>query len=103
MNIETQAPQQVSDGARRLLIGYLVVSGVVLVLLMVFGLLLRLGQAGVMPLPADLSYQLLTAHGIGMVGIAGFGGAAIMWYFLAQWVALTLAGLRPRRRCWPST
>ena len=35
----------------------------------------------------------MTAHGIGMVGIAGFGGAAIMWYFLAQWVALTTAVL----------
>ena len=93
MNTETQTSPQLSDGARQLLIGYLAVSGAVLALLMVFGLLLRLGQAGVVPLPADLSYQLMTAHGIGMVGIAGFGGAAIMWYFLAQWVALTTAVL----------
>ena len=57
MNTETQTSPQLSDGARQLLIGYLAVSGAVLSLLMVFGLLLRLGQAGVVPLPADLSYQ----------------------------------------------
>ena len=61
MNTEAQAPQHLSDGARQLLIGYLAVCAAVLALLMVFGLLLRLGQAGIVPLPANLAYQVMTA------------------------------------------
>ena len=88
MNTNTQSSLPISAGAQKVVIGYLAVCGAVLALLMVFGLLLRLGQGGMVPLPADLSYQVLTAHGIGMVGISGLGGAAIMWYFLARQVAL---------------
>ena len=89
MNTNTQSVSTISAGTQNILIGYLAVCGAVLALLMVFGLLLRLGQGGVVALPADLSYQILTAHGIGMVGISGFGGAAIMWYFLSRQVSLT--------------
>jgi cytochrome c oxidase subunit 1 len=58
---------------------------------MLFGLLMRAGQAGIMPLDAALFYQLMTAHGIGMVGASGFAGAAIMWYFMRQYVPVTNA------------
>jgi cytochrome c oxidase subunit 1 len=50
---------------------------------------MRLAQAEILSLPATLFYQLMTAHGIGMVGIAGVGGAAILWYFLSQYVRLS--------------
>ena len=33
----------------------------------------------------------MTAHGIGMVGASGFAGAAIMWYFMRQYVPVTNA------------
>ncbi len=58
------------------------VAGLVFVLLMTFGLLMLGSQGGYITLDPRLFYQLLTAHGIGMVGSAGIAGAAIMWYFL---------------------
>ena len=63
-------------------------SGVVFLLMMIFGLIMRAAQAGWVDLDNALFYQLLTAHGAGMVGTATFSGAAIMWYFLARHVAL---------------
>lgn len=68
---------------------YLAVAGAVLLLMMLAGLLMRAAQAGWVPLPAELFYQVMTAHGIGMVGIAGLAGAAIMWHFLSAHVRLT--------------
>ena len=62
---------------------------VVLLLMMLFGLTMRLSQAALVPIDPSIFYQLMTAHGIGMVGIAGISGAAIMWYFLSRHVALT--------------
>lgn len=64
------------------------IGGLVLLLLMVVGLAMKLSQAGVISIDPTLFYQLLTAHGIGMVGTAGLTGAAIMWYFLARHVSL---------------
>jgi cytochrome c oxidase subunit 1 len=58
-------------------------GGAVFALLMVFGLLMRLYQGQVIEIGPELFYRVMTAHGIGMVGTAGFTGAAIMWYFLA--------------------
>ncbi len=79
----------ISKGARQSVLGYLATAGVVLLLLMVFGLTMRTAQAGGLAIPAEIFYQLMTAHGIGMVGIAGMCGAAIMWYFLGQYVKLS--------------
>src|SRR6516162_3434516 len=36
-----------------------------------------------------LFYEIMTAHGAGMVGTAALTGAAIMWFFLARHVELT--------------
>ena len=68
---------------------YMAITALVLALLMVFGLLMRASQAGVFTIPANRFYQLLTAHGIGMVAISGFGGAGVMWYFLSRYVSLS--------------
>jgi cytochrome c oxidase subunit I len=70
---------------------YLGISALVLALLMVFGLLMRASQAGFITVPPDRFYQLLTAHGIGMVAISGLGGAGVMWYFLSRYVTLSPA------------
>jgi len=75
--------------ARGLLALYVGITAIVLALLMVFGLLMRASQAGFVSIPPNRFYQLLTAHGIGMVAIAGLGGAAVMWYFLSRYVSLS--------------
>lgn len=67
----------------------LVLSGVVIVLMMVFGLTMKLAQGGLVTVEPVVFYRVMTAHGIGMVGAAGLTGAAIMWYFLARHVELT--------------
>lgn len=86
----TQADSRAPGAAqRRAVLLYAAVTAVVLLLLMVFGLLLRFSQSGDLPLPADRFYQLMTAHGIGMVAIAGLGSAAVMWFFLGRHVALS--------------
>src|SRR5512138_1451417 len=68
---------------------YTAITAVVLALLMLFGLAMRASQAGVVTIPPNRFYQLLTAHGIGMVAISGLGGAAVMWYFLSRYVSLS--------------
>lgn len=78
----------ISKGAKQSVLAYLGTACVVLLLLMVFGLTMRAAQAGGLSIPAEIFYQLMTAHGIGMVGIAGMCGAAIMWYFLGHYVKL---------------
>ena len=76
---------------RRVVLAYLAVTGLVLVLMMIAGLLMRLSQAEWITLPPQWFYRVLTLHGVGMVGIAGVAGAGIMWYFLRQYVELSLA------------
>jgi len=83
------APPAAPSRAQGLVALYLAITALVLALLMVFGLLMRASQAGVITLPPALFYQLLTAHGIGMVAISGLGGAGVMWYFLSRYVSLT--------------
>ncbi len=72
------------------ILAYLGISALVYVLMMVLGLLMRMGQANWLGLPADLFYQIMTAHGAGMVGISGLAGSAVMWYFLRRYVDLTV-------------
>ena len=64
-------------------------GGLVFVLMMIFGLTMKLTQGGLVGLDPVYFYQVMTAHGIGMVGTAGLTGAAIMWYFLSRHVMLT--------------
>ncbi|MEP2470613.1 MAG: cbb3-type cytochrome c oxidase subunit I [Paracoccaceae bacterium] len=61
---------------------------VVFLLMMVFGLLMRAAQGGLIDLDPALFYLLLTAHGAGMVGSAALSGAAILWYFCARHIEL---------------
>jgi cytochrome c oxidase subunit 1 len=64
-------------------------SATVFLLMMLFGLLMRMAQGEWIAITPELFYQIMTAHGIGMVGTAGVSGAAIMWYFLGKHVKLT--------------
>lgn len=72
---------------------YLGTSLAVLLLMMIVGLLMRAAQADWLEIPANIFYQLLTAHGAGMVGIAGLAGAGIMWHFLGRHVKLSSTAL----------
>lgn len=69
----------------------MVLAGAVFLLMMLLGLIMRAAQGGLMELDSALFYQIMTAHGAGMVGTAGLSGACIMWYFLGRHVPLTSA------------
>jgi cytochrome c oxidase subunit I len=77
------------QGADVGVLAYLVTAAAVLLLMMGFGLLMRMEQAQIINMGPMWFYQLMTLHGAGMVGIAGVSGAAIMWHFLRQYVDLS--------------
>lgn len=70
----------------------MLLGGVVFLLMMIFGLIMRAAQGGMIAVDPALFYQIMTAHGAGMVGTAGLTGAAILWYFTGRHVPL-LAGV----------
>jgi len=75
---------------RQVVLAYMAVTGLVLLLMMIAGLLMRMSQGEWLDLNPTWFYRLLTLHGTGMVGIASLGGAGVMWYFLRQHVELSL-------------
>ena len=62
---------------------YLGISALVFVLMMVLGVLMRLSQATWLELTPNLFYEVMTAHGAGMVGISGLAASGVIWYFPA--------------------
>ncbi|GAB4478499.1 MAG: hypothetical protein OHK0044_25480 [Burkholderiaceae bacterium] len=82
-------PAAAERGARLTFQSYSAIGTLVFLLMMLVGLLMRAAQGRVIELPPDLFYQLMTLHGAGMVGTAGLAGAAVMWYFLRRYVALS--------------
>ncbi len=70
---------------------YLVTSLAVLVLMMLLGLMMRIAQAAWISVPPDVFYQVMTAHGAGMVGTMGLASCAVMWFFLRKYVPLHLS------------
>lgn len=75
---------------RQVVFAYMAITGLVVLLMMIVGLLMLMGQGEWLDLSSGMFYKLMTLHGTGMVGIAGVGGAGIMWYFLSQYVDLSL-------------
>ncbi len=68
---------------------YLAVTGIVLLLMMLFGFTMRLAQAQWINIEPNTFYMILTMHGSGMVGITGLSGAAVMWYFVRRHVPVS--------------
>lgn len=79
----------VAAADRRGVLAYLAAFSLVLVLMALLGVLMRFVQAGDLPMVPKFFYEVMTAHGISLVGIAGLGGAAVMWYYLRQYVTLS--------------
>lgn len=76
-------------GAKVSVLAYLITAAAVLLLMMSFGLLMRLEQAQLISVGPVWFYKIMTLHGAGMVGITAIAGAAIMWHFLRQYVDLS--------------
>ncbi|MFD1038864.1 cbb3-type cytochrome c oxidase subunit I [Virgibacillus byunsanensis] len=70
-------------------ITYLTISGIIIAIMMIFGILMLFTQGGVLNVPPAAFYQFLTIHGTGMIGGAALAGAAVMWYFLSKYVELS--------------
>lgn len=69
---------------------YLAIGILVFALMMIAGVALRMAQgASYLELEAQLFYQIMTLHGVGMVGVSGLAGLAVIWYFLSKHVALS--------------
>ena len=85
--------QQTSNqpGERFYLQLYIGTSLAVFLLMMLAGIVMRAAQGTIIQIPPDLFYQVMTLHGVGMVGIAGLAGGSVMWYFLRRYVALSPA------------
>ncbi len=66
----------------------MLLAGVVILLMMALGLIMRATQGNLIQLDPALFYQIMTAHGAGMVGAAALTGAAILWYFVGRYVEL---------------
>ena len=90
---QTNTVAPMPGSSQRAILVYLGLSSLVFALLMVLGLVMRLTQAAWLSVPADSFYQIMTAHGAGMVGISGLAASAVLWYFLRRYVDLTVAML----------
>lgn len=85
----TDNPQYVADRpTRKIIATNIAITGLLLLLMMLFGLWMRLAQGDWAELEPDLFYQIMTMHGMGMIGLATLGGMSIMWYFLGRYVQL---------------
>src|SRR5699024_6341626 len=68
---------------------YFMFAGLSILVMVVFGILMLLTQGGVMDASPQAFYQYLTIHGTGMIGAAALAAAAVMWYFLRNYVQLS--------------
>ncbi len=89
-NLDAKANETALDhGAHPAVLGALVAGVATLALMMIFGVLMRMQQAGYIDMGPMSFYELMTLHGAGMVGVAGLTGIAILWHFLSQYVRLS--------------
>jgi len=80
--------------AKRLTLTYAVTALVLFVVLVILGLLMRLGQAGGLALAGDRFYSLMTLHGLGMAGTLFIAGLAAVWLVAFRYASPSLALMR---------
>ena len=85
----TESATAMTRSARAGVLTYLGIGALVYVLMMTLGLAMRATQATWLGIAPNYFYQIMTAHGAGMVGISGLAGAGVIWYFLRRYVELT--------------
>jgi cytochrome c oxidase subunit 1 len=90
MSTRYPASETLTRGERRALNLYLVSGLLLFILLMSFGLTMRLAQSAWIAITPNHFYQIMTAHGAGMVGTVGLASSAVMWFFLRKYVRLSL-------------
>lgn len=78
----------VDRSTRRTVIFPTLLGGGLILLMMIIGLLMLLNQGELIQISDGFFYKIMTLHGTGMVGAGALAGAAIMWYFLSQYVSL---------------
>ncbi|MBS0366523.1 MAG: cbb3-type cytochrome c oxidase subunit I [Proteobacteria bacterium] len=79
-------------GAERVVLNLYIISALlVFVVMMLIGLIMRMAQGTWLNVPPNIFYELMTAHGAGMVGTMGLASCAVMWFFLRKYVRLHLA------------
>jgi cytochrome c oxidase subunit 1 len=67
----------------------LATSGIFILFMMIFGLLMLLSQGNVISIDDKFFYEIMTLHGTGLIGISALAGSAVMWFFLKQYVRLS--------------
>jgi len=80
--------QPLSKSSRLAILTYLGASAAVFLLMMIVGLVMRASQAELIGVPPQFFYQLMTAHGGGMVVTSGLASSAVLWYFLRRYTSL---------------
>ncbi|MEO8418311.1 MAG: cbb3-type cytochrome c oxidase subunit I [Methylophilaceae bacterium] len=76
----------------RIVLGLYTISVLaVLVLMMLFGLSMRMAQGTWINIAPDVFYQIMTAHGAGMASTVSLASSAVMWFFLRKYVPLRLS------------
>jgi cytochrome c oxidase subunit 1 len=70
---------------------YVISALLVFVLMMILGLTMRTSQSKWISVPPNIFYEIMTAHGAGMVGTIGLASSAVMWFFLRKYVRLSLS------------
>lgn len=92
MSVLTLYPkdERLTRGERIVFNLYLISALTVFLLMMLFGLAMRMAQGTWLDIPATIFYQIMTAHGAGTVGIMALASSAVMWFFLRKYVRLHL-------------
>ncbi|MCP4817030.1 MAG: hypothetical protein GY888_31330, partial [Planctomycetaceae bacterium] len=73
---------------------YSITALIVFVVLVVLGLIMRLSQSGVVAVPADYFYAIMTLHGLGMAGVLYTAGYAAIWFLASKYVQPNMALMR---------
>jgi cytochrome c oxidase subunit 1 len=73
---------------------YSITALIVFVVLVLLGLVMRLGQSGAINVRPDYFYAIMTLHGLGMAGVLYTAGFAAVWYLLSKYVQPSVGLMR---------